>query len=69
VRNNIKSVFLVFSIVAAGGVVYGLARGHGIGETLIATVMAGSRSGRTLGSSGNSLWASDRRKVLGVTPR
>jgi hypothetical protein len=40
VRNNIKSVFLVFSIVAAGGVVYGLARGHGIGETLIATVMA-----------------------------
>ncbi len=41
-RENGKLALLVFGIVTAGGAVYGLVRGHALGETLIAAVILGA---------------------------
>jgi hypothetical protein len=41
VPESFKWALQVFGIAAAGSVVYGLARGHGLGETLIAAIMLG----------------------------
>jgi membrane associated rhomboid family serine protease len=39
---SFKGAVLLFVIVAAGAVVYGLARGHALGETMIAAAMLGA---------------------------
>ena len=41
-RDSLKGALLMFAIVDAGAVVYGLARGHALVETLIAAVMLGA---------------------------